>query len=101
LHPRAAAKKSGATVDHFLKKIDQQMGVVIVGFAAFRDEGGRLCRFEYDSISLWFAYLLKGLQYRFSTEDSRPSAFSKVHSKEIEEFSKKWGKYVAQKGKLH
>jgi hypothetical protein len=25
--------------------------VVMVGFAAFRDEEGKLCRFEYDSIS--------------------------------------------------
>ena len=101
MYPRAATRKSGSTVDNFLKKMDQQMGVAIVGFAAFRDEGERLCRFEYGSIPLWFAYLLKHLQYRFSTLDSRPSAFSKVHSKEIEEFSKKWGKHIAQKGKLY
>jgi hypothetical protein len=50
LYPRDASKKSGYAIDNFLKKIDQQMGVAIVGFAAFRDEEGKLCRFEYGSI---------------------------------------------------
>jgi len=40
-------KKSGPTIDSFLKKMDQQMGVAIVGFAAYRDEEGKLCTFEY------------------------------------------------------
>jgi len=62
LYPRDASKKSGYAIDNFLKKIDQQMGVAIVGFAAFRDEEGKLCRFEYGSIPPWFAHLLKCLQ---------------------------------------
>ena len=33
-------------MDSFLKKIDQQMGVAIVGFAAYRDDTGRLRTFE-------------------------------------------------------
>lgn len=44
---RVASKKSGPTVEKFLKKIQQQMGVAIVGFAAYRDESGKLCTFEY------------------------------------------------------
>lgn len=59
MYPRAAAKRSGPTVDNFLKKIDQHMGVAIVGFAAFRDEEGKLCRFEYASIPPWLDNLLK------------------------------------------
>lgn len=46
-HHRVATKKSGPTVDSFLKKIEQQMGVAIVGFAAYRDGTGKLCTFEY------------------------------------------------------
>lgn len=89
-------------MDTFLKKIDQQMGVAIVGFAAFRDEEGKLCRFEYGSTPPWFTNLLKGLQYRFSTrDDSGQSAFSKVHSKEIQQFSKIWGDFIAEKGRLY
>jgi hypothetical protein len=40
-------KKSGPTIDSFLKKMQQQMGVAIIGFAAYRDVEGRLCTFEY------------------------------------------------------
>jgi hypothetical protein len=50
LHYRVAAKKSGPTIENFLKKIEQQMGVAIVGVAAFRDERGKLCTFEYVNI---------------------------------------------------
>lgn len=77
------------------------MGVAIVGFAAFRDEEGKLCRFEYGSIPSWFTHLLKELQYRFNTRDSGKKAFSKVHSKDIQEFSKKWGNFIAGNGKLY
>jgi len=79
------------------------MGVAIVGFAAFRDEEGKLCRFEYGSTPSWFINLLRGLQYRFSTRDSdaRQSAFSRTHSKEIQQFSKLWGNFIAEKGKLY
>ena len=40
-------KKSGPTIDSFLKKMQQQMGVAIVGCAAYRDIDGKLCTFEY------------------------------------------------------
>ena len=39
--------KSGPVVEAFLKKIQQQMGVVIVGVAAYRNTEGKLCTFEY------------------------------------------------------
>jgi hypothetical protein len=42
--------------------------------------------------------LLKGLQHRFSTKGTRQKAFFKAHSKEIQEFSKKWGNFIADKG---
>jgi hypothetical protein len=44
---RVATKKSGPVINSFLKKIQQQMGVAIVGFAAYRDDTGKLCTFEY------------------------------------------------------
>lgn len=47
LHCRTAAKKSGPAVDAFLKKMQEQMGVAMVGFAAYRNEEGKLCTFEY------------------------------------------------------
>ena len=40
-------KKSGPTIGSFLKKIHQQMGVEMIGFAAYRDSEGKLCTFEY------------------------------------------------------
>ena len=40
-------KKSGSTIDSFLKKMQQQMGVEIIGFAAYRNNEGKLCAFEY------------------------------------------------------
>ena len=40
-------KKSGPTIESFLNKIQQQMGVAIVGVAAYRDSEGKLCTFEY------------------------------------------------------
>ena len=40
-------KKSGPTIDKFLSKMQQQMGVAIVGFAAYRNDEGKLCTFEY------------------------------------------------------
>ena len=43
---RNAVKKSGSTIEGFLKKMQQQMGVAIVGFAAYRNEEGKLCTFE-------------------------------------------------------
>lgn len=73
----------------------------MVGFAAFRDEEGKLCRFEYGSTPPWFINLLKGLQYRFSTKNSRQNAFSKAHSKEIQQFSKLWANFIAEKGRLY
>jgi len=40
-------KKSGPTIESFLKKMQQQMGVAVVGCAAYRDAEGKLCTFEY------------------------------------------------------
>lgn len=34
-------------MESFLKKMEQQMGVVMVGCAAYRNEEGKLCTFEY------------------------------------------------------
>jgi hypothetical protein len=46
LYYRNATKKSGPAIEGFLKKMQQQMGVAIVGFAAYRNEEGKLCTFE-------------------------------------------------------
>ena len=46
-HFRVAMKKSGPTIESFLKKMQKQMGVAIIGFAAYRDSEGKLCTFEY------------------------------------------------------
>jgi hypothetical protein len=54
---RDATKKSGPVINSFVKKIQQQMGVAIVGFAAFRDDTGKLCTFEYVTLSLGLIYL--------------------------------------------
>ena len=45
-------KKSGPTIESFLKKIQQQMGVAIIGVAAYRDTEGKLCTFEYVTLPL-------------------------------------------------
>ena len=39
-------------MESFLNKIDQQMGVAIVGFAAYRDEDGKLNTFKFVAPSL-------------------------------------------------
>ena len=44
---RIATKKSGPTINGFLKKMQEQMGVAIVGVAAYRNDEGKLCTFEY------------------------------------------------------
>jgi len=49
LHHRVATKKIGPAIDGFLKKTQQQMGVAIFGFAAYRNTEGKLCTFEYAS----------------------------------------------------
>jgi hypothetical protein len=54
---RVASKKSGPTIDSFVKKIQQQMGVGIVGFAAYRDEENKLCTFEYVTLSLQGSFI--------------------------------------------
>jgi len=46
LYCRVAIKKSGPTIESFLKK-QQQMGVAIVGCTAYRGAEGNLCTFEY------------------------------------------------------
>jgi len=98
---RVATKKSGAAVDAFLKKIQQTMGVAIVGVAVYRNEEGKLCTFEY-VILLDVVYLINiKLSHRFCTEDSRKNTFPKVHSKEVEQLHVKWGKWVSQKGTAH
>ena len=45
LHYRNA-KKSGSAVEAFLRNMQHQMGVAIIGFAAYRNEEGKLCSFE-------------------------------------------------------
>ena len=52
LYCRIAMKKSGPTINSFLKKMNEQMGVSIIGFAAYRDEEGKLCTFEYVTLLL-------------------------------------------------
>lgn len=44
---RVATQRSGPTVSGFLKKMQEQMGVAIVGVAAYQDDTGKLCTFEY------------------------------------------------------
>ena len=57
LYYRDATKRSGPVIHSFVKKIQQQMGVAIIGFAVFRDDTGKLCTFEYVTISLELIYL--------------------------------------------
>lgn len=38
LHHRYATKKSGATVDNFVQKMQKQMGVRLFGLAAYENE---------------------------------------------------------------
>ena len=93
-------KKSGPTIDSFLKKMQQQMGVAIVGFAAYRDEEGRLCTFEYVTFLLsrpHFSYQ-SWPSLSFSTKDTREVTFTKAHAGDIDQFLGKWGKWVSQKG---
>jgi hypothetical protein len=59
IYYRVAMKKSGPTIDSFLKKMQQQMGVAIVGFAAYRDTQGKLCTFEYVTLHQDPLYSLK------------------------------------------
>jgi len=54
---RNATKKSGPTVTSFLKKMQEQMGVAIVGVAAYRDDTGRLCTFEYVTFLMLIGWL--------------------------------------------
>jgi len=82
----------------FLKKIQQTMGVAIVGVAAYRNEAGKLCTFEYVTL-LDVVYLINiQLSHSFCTEDTRANTFPKVHSKEVEQLLDKWGKWVSEKG---
>lgn len=43
---RAATKNSYNTIQNFLKKMQEQMGVSIIGFAAYRNNEGKLRVFE-------------------------------------------------------
>lgn len=45
LHHRYATKKSGATVESFVNKIGQQMGVRLFGIAAYENEEGSMRSF--------------------------------------------------------
>ena len=36
--------------------------------------------------------------HSFSTKDDRKNSFNQVHSRDIEKFLGKWGKWVSQKG---
>jgi hypothetical protein len=93
---RVAMKKSGPTIDSFLKKMQQQMGVGIVGFAAYRNAEEKLCTFEY--VTPFHQDPLYLLSYSFCTKDNRKDTFIQAHSKDVEQFIGKWGKWVVQKG---
>ena len=75
------------------------MGVAIFGFAAYRDDTGKLCTFEYVIPSLVLIYLTEiQLSFSFSTKDPRLNTFTQTHPKEIEQFLATWGKWVSQNG---
>jgi hypothetical protein len=99
-HHRVATKKSGPTINSFLKKIQQQMGVAIVGFAAYRDTNGKLCTFEYvfpPPPQILFLRL-KIKFHSFCTEGSRKPSFPQAHTEDIDKFLKKWGNWVSENG---
>jgi hypothetical protein len=98
LYCRAASKKSGVAVETFLKKMQQQMGVAIIGFAAYRNEEGKLCTFEYVFFLPSVTYTKLTFLYSFATKDDRQETFSQVHSQDVEGFQKKWGGWVVEKG---
>ena len=75
------------------------MGVAIVGFAAYRDEQGKLLTFKY-IISLPTIANTNWLLHSFSTKDEREESFKQEHSQDIDEFLNKWGTWVAERGKL-
>ena len=97
---RAATKKSGPTISKFLQKMDEQMGVVIVGFAAYRDNAGKLCTFEFVSLVQIFCTNRLTLT-SFCTKDTKQVTFPRAHPKEIEQFLGQWGRWVSQKGIIH
>ena len=100
LYHRVATVKTGPTITSFLKKVQQQMGVAIVGFAAYRDEDGKLCTFEYITLPhLQSSFVkLRSNSYSFHSKDLRKENFSTAHSQDIEQFLGKWGKWVSQNG---
>ena len=102
-HHRIATKKSGPTINSFLKKIQQQMGVAIVGFAAYRDANGKLCTFECvcPPPSQILFLRLKTNFHSFCTEDPRKPSFPQAHTEDIDKFLKKWGNWVSQNGKAN
>jgi hypothetical protein len=102
LHHRVATRKSGPTISSFLKKIQQQMGVAIVGFAAYRDENGKLCTFEcvFPPPSHILFLVLMFDFHSFCTEDPRKPSFPQAHTEDVEQLLRKWGNWVSQNGTL-
>lgn len=100
LYHRVATEKTGPTITNFLKKIHQQMGVAVVGFAAYRDTNGKLCTFEYITLPhLQSSFVkLRSNPHSFCSEDPRKETFSTEHPQDIEQFLGKWGKWVSQNG---
>ena len=47
LQHRAASKWSGPAVEAFMRRMQELMGVVMIGFATYRNEEGKLYTFEY------------------------------------------------------
>lgn len=99
MYSSVAARKAGPAIDRFLRKIEQQMGVVIVGFAAYRNEMGKLCTFKYVFFVSQSLALINILLLSFCTPDPRENTFLNNHSIEAEKFIKDWGKWVADHGK--
>lgn len=96
---RTATKSSGKAIDSFLKKMDSQMGVAIVGFAAYRDEAGKLKVFKFVFIVQLLSDEAANPPFSFCTEDSRSHArFPLSHSSDVESFLDLWGDWVAQNG---
>ena len=94
-------KKSGPTIMSFVRKIKQQMGVEIVGLAAYRDGEGKLCTFEYVAPffhdSLYFLKLT--FHYSFcSNNGDKKDSFSEVHSGDVEELHGKWINWFTKRG---
>jgi hypothetical protein len=74
--------------------MQQQMGISMIGFAAYRDEDGKLCTFEYDASTYSLHQGMADHTCRFCTEDQQTTEFVKGHSKNVDAFLTEWGKFI-------